>query len=119
MTGCVQPRLRAIVSSTCSECRQHLCTCTVHSNTFAVPTHTEEVSISYASDTYAKVDIEEGMCEDDLLSVWMVFDVTSNACMCVHVCVCVCGVCVCVCVFVLCMHEGYILLVRMLCSCVE
>ena len=60
VTGCVQPRLRAIVSSTCSECRQHLCTCTVHSNAFSVPAHTEEVSISDASDTYVKVDIEEG-----------------------------------------------------------
>ena len=75
MTGCVQPRLRAIVSSTCSECRQHLCTCTVHSNAFSVPAHTEEVSISDASDTYVKVDIEDGMCEDEVQSVRMVFDV--------------------------------------------
>ena len=50
---------------------------------------TEEVSISDASDTYVKVDIEEGMCEDELLSVWMVFDVTSEVCVCVSVCVCV------------------------------
>ena len=78
MTGCVQPRLRAIVSSTCSECRQHLCTCTVHSNAFSVPTHTEEVAISDASDTYVKVDIEEGMCEDELLSVWMILMYTSE-----------------------------------------
>ena len=44
------------------------------SNAFSVPSHTEEVSISDASDTYVKVDIEEGMCEDEVLSVWMVFD---------------------------------------------
>ena len=108
MTGCVQPRLRAIVSSTCSECRQHLCTCTVHSNAFSVPTRTEEVSISDASETYVKVDIEEGMYEDEVLSVWMVFDVTSEVRVCVCVCVRACAhasvlayeVCVCVCVCV-------------------
>ena len=90
MTGCVQPRLRAIVSSTCSECRQHLCTCTVHSNAFSVPTHTEE--FPFLMPLTVTVDIEEGMCEDELLSVWMVFDVTSNMCVCVRVCVCVCVV---------------------------
>ena len=35
------------------------------------------------------------MCEDELLSVWMVFDVTSEVCVCVCVCVCACAhVCV-------------------------
>ena len=43
------------------------------SNAFSVPSHTEEVSISDASDTYVKVDIEEGMCEDEVHFVWMVF----------------------------------------------
>ena len=106
VTGCVQPQLRVIVSSTFSECRQHLCTCTVHLMPFSFP-HIQRKFPFPMPLTLMSKWILRRVCVrmKSCLCGWCLM-YTSEVCACVRACVRAC------------MH-AYIGFACTLCSCME